>query len=90
MSSASFDATVKVWNAIDGTCLFTLDRHTDAVYSVCFSPNNSFLASGSFDQHIKIWNMSDGSLLKSFGGNVRFLIMKKGWNFSSFLEYSRR
>nr|KAJ3422503.1 Transducin (beta)-like 1 X-linked receptor 1 [Polyrhizophydium stewartii] len=60
------------------TCLFVLEGHTEAVYSVSFSPNARYLASGSFDQHVKIWSMRDGSLLKTYHGDGG--VFEVGWN----------
>lgn len=33
------------------------------VYSVCFSPEDSFLATGSFDNKVTLWNTSTGRLI---------------------------
>lgn len=54
--SASFDSTVRLWEVERGTCLYTLTRHTEPVYSVAFSPDGKFLASGSFDKCVHIWS----------------------------------
>ena len=32
LASASFDHLTKIWDALEGTCLFTLAGHTNAVY----------------------------------------------------------
>ena len=55
--SASFDSTVRLWDVTTGTCRQTLQRHTEPVYSVAFSPDGRFLATGSFDQCVHIWNV---------------------------------
>lgn len=39
LASASFDATVKLWDVEAGRCLHNLNRHNDPVYSVAFSPD---------------------------------------------------
>ena len=46
--------------------------HSDAVYSVAFSPNGRMLASGSKDDTIRLWNAHTGAHLKEFrhGGDV--------------------
>lgn len=54
--SASFDSTVRLWEVERGTCLYTLTRHTEPVYSVAFSPDGKYLASGSFDKCVHIWS----------------------------------
>jgi len=42
------------------------DRHTDAVYTVTFSPDGSYALSGSGDQTIKLWEVASGRSLRSF------------------------
>jgi len=69
LASASFDATVKLWDVAAGKELFTLTKHVDPVYSVAFSPSGEFLASGSFDRCLHIWSVKDGSLVRTFKGN---------------------
>lgn len=54
--SASFDSTVRLWDVERGTCIHTLTKHTEPVYSVAFSPDGKFLASGSFDKCVHIWS----------------------------------
>jgi len=69
LASASFDATIKIWDVAVGKELFSLTKHQDPVYSVAFSPNGEFLASGSFDRCLHIWSVKDGSLVKTYRGN---------------------
>ena len=69
LASASFDATIKLWDIEAGKCVNTLKEHSDPVYSVSFSPNGEYLASGSFDRNLHIWSVKDGTLLKTYKGN---------------------
>jgi WD40 repeat protein len=55
--SASFDSTVRLWEAERGQCVHTLTKHQEPVYSVAFSPDGKFLASGSFDKCVHIWDV---------------------------------
>mmetsp|Transcript_36662 Transcript_36662/g.96016 ORF Transcript_36662/g.96016 Transcript_36662/m.96016 type:complete len:482 (+) Transcript_36662:339-1784(+) len=72
LASASFDHTTKIWDALQGTCLFTLRGHTNPVYSVDFSPDGSQIASGSFDKAVMVWSLETGRVTQSFtsGGGV--------------------
>ena len=52
-----------------GTCLHTLRRHTDPVYSIAFSPDGKYLASGSFDKWLFVWCVQEGSLVQQYRGS---------------------
>lgn len=69
LASASFDATIKLWDVERGECLHSLTKHTDPVYSVAFSPDGKYLASGSFDRFLHIWSVSEGKLVRTYKGN---------------------
>jgi len=69
LASASFDASIKIWDVTVGSELYSLSKHVDPVYSVSFSPNGEYLASGSFDRCLHIWSLRDGSLVKTFRGS---------------------
>lgn len=69
LASASFDATVKLWDVELGKCMYSLQKHTDPVYSVAFSPNGRYVATGSFDRNMHLWSVEDGSLVKTFKGD---------------------
>ena len=56
LASASYDRTVKIWDAGSGACLQTLEGHSDSVNSVAFSPDSTRLASASDDRTVKIWD----------------------------------
>eukprot|EP00299_Pterocystis_sp_00344_P016295 c8174_g1_i1.p1 GENE.c8174_g1_i1~~c8174_g1_i1.p1 ORF type:complete len:492 (-),score=52.37 c8174_g1_i1:161-1636(-) len=81
LASASLDATIRLWEVETGTCVYTLTRCNDPVYSVAFSPNGLYLASGSYGGgnsdrgnnnvergEVKIWSIKDGKLIKTYRG----------------------
>ncbi|ORY96835.1 WD40-repeat-containing domain protein [Syncephalastrum racemosum] len=69
LATASFDATVRLWDALTGTCLHVLENHSEAVYSTSFSPDARLLATGSFDEVLNVWSTKDGTLQKTFKAN---------------------
>ncbi|CAF1171337.1 unnamed protein product, partial [Didymodactylos carnosus] len=68
LASASFDSTVRLWDVERGSCLHTLMKHSEPVYSVAFSPDGRFLATGSFDKCIHIWEIQRGDIVHSYRG----------------------
>eukprot|EP01028_Stygiella_incarcerata_P005562 TRINITY_DN2338_c0_g1_i1.p1 TRINITY_DN2338_c0_g1~~TRINITY_DN2338_c0_g1_i1.p1 ORF type:complete len:475 (+),score=88.49 TRINITY_DN2338_c0_g1_i1:225-1649(+) len=80
LATASFDATVRLWDVERGVCLQRLTKHTDPVYSVAFSPNGEFLVSGSFDTCLHVWSVKDGTVVKTFRGNGG--VFEVCWNHS--------
>jgi WD40 repeat protein len=70
LASASWDATVRVWNASDGRLLQTLTGHTDQVYFVAWSPDGRILASASRDQTIRLWEAELGTFRATLHGHT--------------------
>src|SRR5271156_3503081 len=65
LASASYDNTVKIWDASSGECLQTLEGHSRWVNSVAFSHDSARLASASDDKTVKIWDASSGECLQT-------------------------
>jgi WD40 repeat protein len=65
LASASFDKTVKLWDAHSGALLQTLEGHSDWISAIAFSPDGKLLASASFDRAVKLWDAHSGALLQT-------------------------
>ena len=73
LASASWDGTVKVWDATSGAESLTLKGHTGEVTSVAFSPDGKRLASAAWDGTVKVWDATSGAeslTLKGHDGYV--------------------
>jgi U3 small nucleolar RNA-associated protein 13 len=54
--SGSGDSTVKIWNLVDGECLYTLQGHVNSVLKVSFICESLQVLSVGGDGLIKLWN----------------------------------
>jgi transducin (beta)-like 1 len=68
LATASYDATIKLWDVEEGKCMHTLRAHSDPVYSVAFSPDGKYVASGSFDKRLHVWDAKRGTLVRTHDG----------------------
>src|SRR5207248_6469630 len=63
LASGSVDNSkpcVKVWDVRTGQEVHSLPGHTEAIYSVAFSPDGRLLASAGWDSKIMVWNLTTG------------------------------
>lgn len=56
--TASFDNTLRLWDAATAKSLRTLEGHTRIVLSLALSKDGSTIASGSDDNTIKLWEVT--------------------------------
>lgn len=79
--SASFDKSIKIWDATSGTLIREIKGypdtppvatappatgHRDQVFCLAFTKDGKFLASGSSDRSIKLWDFATGNLVREF------------------------
>jgi WD40 repeat protein len=69
LASASWDKTIKVWDAGTGKLLHMLKGHADSVACVAFSPDGRQLASASQDKTVKVWDVVAGKELRTLRGH---------------------
>jgi hypothetical protein len=69
LASASYDKTVRLWDAATGTLHQTLKGHSWAVWSVAFSPDSRLLASASYDKTVRLWDAATGTLHQTLKGH---------------------
>jgi WD40 repeat protein len=69
LASASWDKTVKIWDARSGACLQTFKGHGAMVNFVAFSHDSARLASASHDKTVKIWDARSGACLQTLEGH---------------------
>jgi ribosome assembly protein 4 len=63
LASGSGDTTVRIWDLMTETPLYTCKGHKHWVLFVSFSPDCKRLASGGMDHSILIWNVETGEQL---------------------------
>lgn len=65
-----YDNSVRVWNAKDGTLIYSFIGHKDHITSVALSKDNTKLVSASSDKEIKIWDFNSGTLIRTLVGHT--------------------
>ncbi|KAK8062606.1 HET-domain-containing protein [Apiospora hydei] len=73
VASASWDKTVKLWDAETGQERQTLEGHSGSVRSVAFSPDGRQVASASSDETVKLWDAETGQERQTLEGHSGFV-----------------
>jgi WD40 repeat protein len=79
IASASYDKTVRIWDAIDGNNLLIYQGHWDRVLSVAWSPDSSLLASAGNDGTVQIWDPLTGNLNLTYREHT-FPVLALSWS----------
>ena len=61
IASASYDRTLRLWDAATGECLMTLRGHDDRVRACAFAPDGKRIASASYDRTLRLWDAASGT-----------------------------
>lgn len=66
--SGSRDATLRVWDIVQGRCLHTLVGHLAAVR--CVQYDGKLVVSGAYDYMVKVWNPDTEECLHTLQGHT--------------------
>lgn len=69
IATASFDTSVRLWNASSGHPEGQAMKHGKAVFAVAYSPCGSYVASGSLDTKIKVWDVETSEAVATLEGH---------------------
>jgi len=73
IASGSFDGTVQVWDATDGSHVLTYRGQSNGfVYGVAWSPDGKRIASAK-DDLVQVWNAVDGSNVLTYHGHANYV-----------------
>jgi len=70
--SASADGTVRVWDAVRRSCLFTMSAHTKAIASVKWG-GEGLIYTASRDTTIYVWDATDGKVVRQLKGHAHWV-----------------
>eukprot|EP00842_Homolaphlyctis_polyrhiza_P003102 jgi/Hompol1/3793/HPOL_003392-RA len=70
LASASFDKSVKLWEAATGKFITTLRGHVSPVYQVCWSSDSRQVLSGSRDTTLKVWDVKTKKMKVELPGHA--------------------
>ncbi|HMI79912.1 MAG TPA: caspase family protein, partial [Ferruginibacter sp.] len=71
--SASYDKTMRIWDAYTGKIKFTIRAHTDRVNSAFYSADGKWIISSSWDKSVKIWESTTGQLYGNYMGSINLI-----------------
>jgi WD40 repeat protein len=71
--SASYDKTVRLWEAATGTHRSTLEGHSSLVTAVAFSPDGQLVASASGDCTVRLWEAATGTCRSTLEGHSDYV-----------------
>ena len=70
VASASWDKTVRVWQAATGSCRSVLEGHTESICAVAFSPDGQYIQTNRGDIPLHSPTMSSSSFQRAQPSHV--------------------
>ena len=71
--TSSYDKTARIWDALTGDLIHTLEGHTSYVYTAVFSPDGTKILTASWDRTARLWDSTNGDLIHSLKGNTSYV-----------------
>jgi WD40 repeat protein/tRNA A-37 threonylcarbamoyl transferase component Bud32 len=69
LASASYDRTVRVWEAAHGQYRLTYRGHRERINALSWSPDSKYIASASDDHTVQIWEAATGNSIYIYHGH---------------------
>lgn len=66
LASGAFDFSIRLWDITTQQCIRSITKHTQPIYTICFSPNGDYFVSGGIDNMLYIWRTADQALMASY------------------------
>ncbi len=70
IATASYDKTVRVWDASQGSSIITYRGHWDRVQAVAWSPDGRRIASAGDDGTVQVWEAATGQHVLTYRGHA--------------------
>ncbi|HLH62528.1 MAG TPA: WD40 repeat domain-containing serine/threonine-protein kinase [Ktedonobacteraceae bacterium] len=71
IASASYDKTVRVWDAANGNSMIIFRGHWSRVHIVAWSPDGRHIASGGDDGTVQVWDALSGNSVYTYRGHAQ-------------------
>ena len=69
LASGAFDNAIKVWDVPNCQCLYTIEKHTQPIFTISFSPRGKYFASGGNDMCLNIFRTADGAQIGKYNAS---------------------